>query len=71
MEHEKYAIPIVIRLSLFVIIPVVHWLFHRLIEHGISSAEKLEQFKRITHRFRFVPDIILILALIGFHFVME
>ena len=71
MHDEKYAIPIIIRLSVFVAIPVVHWLFHEAVHHGIASAERLKTFERITKRYRFLPDLLLVLALIAFHFVME
>jgi len=72
MEHdEKIAIPIIVRLSLFVAIPIVHWLFHEAVHKGIASAKQFEAFERITKRYRFLPDVLLVLALIGFHYVME
>jgi hypothetical protein len=71
MENEKFLVPIIVRLAIFIAIPVFHWWFHHLVEHGIASVEKLEAFERITKRFRFLPDLLLIGALIGLHFVME
>jgi len=71
VENEKIAIPIVMRLSLFLIVPLLHWSFHRFVHHGIMQAEKLARFERIMKQYKWLPDILMILALVGLHFILE
>ena len=66
--ESKLLVPVLVRLGLFLIIPMIHWSFHRLVEHGIAKAEKLEAFERLAKRFRYLPDIVMILALVAFHY---
>jgi hypothetical protein len=64
------AIPVIVRLSLFLIIPVVHWSLHKLLERGIHvSTHHVEMLKRWEEKFRYLPDILMLGALVLFHFL--
>jgi hypothetical protein len=56
-------VPVVIRLSLFLIVPVIHWTIEKLI-HASMHVKALKQFE---HRWRHLPDLLMLLALIILH----
>jgi hypothetical protein len=66
------AIPVVIRLGLFLIGPVVAYAFHKLAHSGIHlSIHKIEWLKQLAVRFKYLPDLLMIAALVILHFVSE
>jgi hypothetical protein len=71
-EVPTVVLPILIRLSLFLIGPVVAYAYHKLAHSGIHhSIHKIEWLKQLAGRFKYLPDLLMIAALVILHFVSE
>jgi hypothetical protein len=72
MEHYNFLFPILIRIVVLVAVPTGHFLFHKYVHLGIHlSSHKLHMLGRLTTKFKWLPDIIMIGALIALHFFTE
>jgi hypothetical protein len=71
-QHTTLLVPIVIRLALLVVVPVIEFVFHKLAHAGIHlSIEKVDWMKRLAKRFKYLPDMLMIAALLILHYVSE
>lgn len=72
MVHYTFLVPILIRIGFMVAIPTAHYLFHKAMHAGIHLSEhKLESVGKLMRRFKFLPDIIMVIALIALHYFTE
>lgn len=74
--HERashvMAIPVILRLSLFLVEPMIAFAFHKLAHHGIHlSIHRIDWLKKLAERFKHLPDLLMIAALVILHFVSE
>jgi hypothetical protein len=67
------SLPVVVRLTVAMAQgPVLHWAFHRVAHFGIhKSIHRCAFLGRLEHHFRWIPDVMMLTALIGFHFFAE
>jgi hypothetical protein len=68
IDHKSLLV-ILLRLGCFLIVPTIHWTFHRLMERGIHvSIHHIEALRRFEKKFRWLADTLMLVALIAFHF---
>jgi hypothetical protein len=69
IDH-KSLIVLLMRLGFFLIVPTIHWTFHRLMERGIHvSIHHIDTLKRLEKKFRWLADVLMLIALVAFHFL--
>jgi hypothetical protein len=62
------AIPVIIRLSLFLVGPVIAYAYHKLAHHGIHlTIEKIDWMNKMAKHIKYLPDLLLIVALVLLH----
>jgi hypothetical protein len=62
--------PVLIRLSLLLVGPILEFSFHKLAHMGIHlSIERFDWLKQMVKRWRYLPDALMICALVVLHFV--
>jgi hypothetical protein len=71
-EGAAFWYPIAMRIGFLILIPTLHFLFHKFCHAGIHlSAHHIKAFGLLTKRFKYVPDLLMIGCLIGLHFLTE
>jgi hypothetical protein len=67
-ENPVLVLPIIIRLGLFLIAPMVEFAFHKLAHHGIMlSIERLTWLKKFNEQIKHLPDLLMIGSLVLLH----
>jgi hypothetical protein len=73
MRHQALLLlPILVRLGLLLVVPIVEFTFHKLAHKGIHHAtEKVGWLKQMARRWKYLPDALMIVALVILHHVSE
>jgi hypothetical protein len=71
-EGAAFWYPIAMRVGFLILIPTLHYVFHKVCHTSIHlSAHHIKAFGYLTKRFKYIPDILMIGALIGLHLFTE
>jgi hypothetical protein len=67
------CLPVIVRVTVAIVQgPLAHWAFHRLAHLGIhKSIHRCALLGRLEHHFKWIPDVMMITALIGLHLATE